>query len=96
MCVSAMLADENNPNAGIFVDYANLPDAIPEFVFPEHFGMAEEVSKVPGICDVLLCEMKRGVYVVCVCRYVCVFYFYLLYHYCFVFCCQHRPPGRAD
>lgn len=46
MCLSATRAEEKAPGNALFVDYANLPDAIPEFVFPEHFGLANEVSKV--------------------------------------------------
>lgn len=46
MCVSAIVAEESAPSNALFVDYANLPDAVPEFVFPHHFGMAEEVSRV--------------------------------------------------
>ena len=44
--MSAIVAEESAPSNALFVDYANLPDAVPEFVFPHHFGMAEEVSRV--------------------------------------------------
>lgn len=46
MCVSAIVAEKNSPSNAVFVDYSNLPDAITEFVFPQHFGMEAEVSKV--------------------------------------------------
>eukprot|EP00752_Nemacystus_decipiens_P013496 g11955.t1 len=54
MCVSAIVAEKKSPSNALFVDYSNLPDAIPEFVFPHHFGMAEEVSKtVPEWKDIM-------------------------------------------
>lgn len=49
MCDSAIVAEKKTPSKALFVDYANLPDAVPEFVFPEHFDMAAEVAEVsPG------------------------------------------------
>lgn len=51
MCDSALVAEKKAPSKALFVDYANLPDAVPEFVFPEHFGMAAEVAEVSTSMD---------------------------------------------
>lgn len=52
MCVFALEAEKETPSKALFVDYANLPDAVPEHVFPQHFGMEAEVAKVRGCCCV--------------------------------------------
>lgn len=44
--MSAIVAEKESPSTALFVDYANLPDAVTEFVYPKHFGMAAEVSQV--------------------------------------------------
>lgn len=41
----ALNAEKSFPSKALFVDYTNLPDAVPEFVFPEHFGMAKELDE---------------------------------------------------
>ena len=46
MCVFALDAEKSFPSKALFVDYANLPEAVPEHVFPEHFGMAKELDEV--------------------------------------------------
>ncbi|CAM9345981.1 unnamed protein product [Scytosiphon promiscuus] len=54
MCDSALVAEKKTPSKALFVDYANLPDAVPEFVFPEHFGMGAEVAEtVPDWKEVM-------------------------------------------
>eukprot|EP00903_Cladosiphon_okamuranus_P016016 g14788.t1 len=61
MCMSAIVAEKNSPSNALFVDYSNLPDAVPEFVFPQHFGMEAEVSKtVPEWKDIMM--EAAGVY----------------------------------
>lgn len=45
LCVSAVEGGRDFPSKALFVDYANLPDAVPEYVFPKHFAMAREVEK---------------------------------------------------
>ncbi|CAN0122286.1 unnamed protein product, partial [Ectocarpus fasciculatus] len=45
MCVFALEAEKETPSKALFVDYANLPDAVPEHVFPQHFGMEAEVAR---------------------------------------------------
>lgn len=46
MCDFAVAAEKVTPSNALFVDYSNLPDAVPEYVFPEHFGVAAEVAQV--------------------------------------------------
>ncbi|CAN0477514.1 unnamed protein product [Ectocarpus sp. 12 AP-2014] len=45
MCAFALAAEKETPSKALFVDYANLPDAVPEYVFPQHFGMEAEVAE---------------------------------------------------
>lgn len=47
MCDYAVEAGQLTPQNALFIDYSNLPDAVPEHVFPVHFGMEEEMDKVP-------------------------------------------------
>lgn len=46
MCMFALKAQKSYPAKALVVDYANLPEAVPEFVFPEHFGMGAELDEV--------------------------------------------------
>lgn len=46
MCDYAVEAGDLTPENALFVDYKNLPDAVPEHVFPVHFGMAAEMDQV--------------------------------------------------
>ncbi len=46
MCDFAVDAEKITPSNALFVDYSNLPDAVPEYVYPEHFGVAAEVAEV--------------------------------------------------
>ena len=80
MCDFAVAAEKVTPSNALFVDYSNLPDAVPEFVFPEHFGVAAEIAEVCVVCVCvwggvgwLLClHVGRREMCVCVCVYVCV------------------------
>ncbi|CAM9565176.1 unnamed protein product [Ectocarpus sp. 8 AP-2014] len=45
MCAFALAAEKETPSKALFVDYNNLPDAVPEYVFPQHFGMEAEVAE---------------------------------------------------
>lgn len=49
MCAFALEAEKQTPSNALFVDYTNLPDAVPEYVFPQHFGMESEVAKVRAV-----------------------------------------------
>lgn len=51
MCAFALAADKETPSKALFVDYTNLPDAVPEYVFPQHFGMEAEVAEVSRRCS---------------------------------------------
>ena len=69
LCVSAVKGGENFPSNALFVDYANLPEAIPEYVFPEHFGMAAEVDKVLFISINSQCAFRFQIFLSFVCFY---------------------------
>lgn len=75
----ALNAEKSFPSKALFVDYTNLPDAVPEFVFPEHFGMAKELDEVCYVCIFIL-----DIYLVYICDlcYLCTscfMYFCLCY-----------------
>lgn len=51
LCVSAVEGGEHSPSTALFVDYHNLPEAVPEHVFPEHFGMQKYMDQVSQSMD---------------------------------------------
>lgn len=54
MCDYAVEAGHLTPENALFVDYSNLPDAVPEHVFPVHFDMAGEIDEtVPNWKDLM-------------------------------------------
>lgn len=46
LCDAAVDAGHRTPRTALFVDYSNLPEAVPEFVFPHHFGLKYEIDEV--------------------------------------------------
>lgn len=81
----ALNAEKSFPSKALFVDYTNLPDAVPEFVFPEHFGMAKELDEVCYVCIFILDIYLVYIYVICViyvlhvlCTFVCAMCFMCL------------------
>lgn len=52
--MSAVEGGEHSPSTALFVDYHNLPEAVPEHVFPEHFGMQKDMDRVSQCMDTVV------------------------------------------
>lgn len=55
-----MREGEATPDTALFVDYSNLPDALPDFIFPHHFGMEQEMDQVGGLFVCLALRAEGG------------------------------------
>ena len=63
---AAVAAFEAHPKTGVFVEYSNLPEAVPQFLYIEHFKVeVDKVRDIGVICAFAACDAAQICTMIC-------------------------------